>query len=96
MLSDLVKDIKSSSSKWVNANAFIKGKFQWQEGFGSFSVSQSHVSNVIAYIDNQEKHHHQSSFREEYLKLLRSYKIGYNEKYVFDWIEEGVTPKELQ
>lgn len=97
LLSDLVKDIKSSSTKWINANSFVKGKFQWQEGFGSFSVSQSHVSKVIAYIDNQEKHHQQSSFREEYIKLLKSYKIEYNEKYVFDWIEkEDVTPTELQ
>jgi len=88
LLSDLMRDIKASSSKWINSNKYVKGKFQWQEGFGAFSCSQSQLDKVIAYIDNQEIHHKKTSFKEEYLKLLKSYKIEYDEKYVFEWIEE--------
>lgn len=87
LLSDLMRDIKSSSSKWINSHNFIKGKFQWQEGFGAFSCSQSQIDKVIAYIGNQEIHHKKTSFKEEYLKLLKSYKIEYDEKYVFEWID---------
>jgi putative transposase len=87
LLSDLMRDIKASSSKWINTKGFIKGKFQWQEGFGSFSVSQSQLDKVIAYIDNQKTHHKKTSFRQEYLDFLKSYRIEYDEKYVFDWIE---------
>jgi putative transposase len=86
-LSDLMRDIKASSSKWINLNKLVIGKFQWQEEFGSFSCSQSQVDKVIAYIDNQEIHHKKTSFREEYIKLLKSYKIEYDEKYLFEWIE---------
>ncbi len=87
LLSDLVRDIKASSSKWINTKGFVMGKFQWQEGFGAFSVSQSQLDKVIAYIDNQELHHKKQSFKEEYLDFLKSYKIEFDEKYVFDWIE---------
>jgi REP element-mobilizing transposase RayT len=86
-LSDLMRDIKASSSKWINLKKFVKGKFQWQEGFGAFSYSQSQLDSVIAYIDNQEKHHSKKSFRQEYIELLQKFKIEYDEKYVFDWIE---------
>ncbi len=87
LLSDLMRDIKAGSSKWINEKKFVAGKFQWQEGFGSFSVSQSQLDKVIAYIDNQENHHKKKSFKEEYIEFLKSYKIEYDDKYVFDWIE---------
>ena len=87
MLSDLMRDIKAGSSKWINEKKYIMGKFQWQEGFGAFSVSQSQVDKVIAYIDNQEKHHQKLSFKDEYKGLLQSYKIEFDEKYVFDYDE---------
>ena len=87
LISDLIRDIKASSSKWINLKKYVFGKFQWQEGFGSFSVSQSQVDKVIAYIDNQEVHHQKLSFKQEYIGFLKSYKIKYDEKYVFDWIE---------
>lgn len=88
LLSDLMRDIKASSSKWINLNKFVRGKFNWQEGFGSFSVSQSQLDKVIAYIDNQESHHKKLSFKQEYIGLLKSYNIEYDEKYVFVWMEE--------
>ncbi|MEP6926423.1 MAG: IS200/IS605 family transposase, partial [Ginsengibacter sp.] len=56
-LSDLMQDVKGSSSKWINEKKFIKEKVEWQEGFGAFSYSKSPASRVIAYIQNQEMHH---------------------------------------
>jgi REP element-mobilizing transposase RayT len=85
--SDLIRDIKANSSKWINEKKYIVGKFQWQEGFGAFSYSKSHLDTVIAYINNQEEHHQKKSFKEEYLKLLQKYDIEYDEKYLFEWIE---------
>ena len=86
-LSDLMRDIKANSSKWINEKKFVKGKFQWQEGFGAFSYSQSQLDNVIGYINNQEEHHSKKSFKEEYLDLLNKFNIQFDEKYVFEWID---------
>jgi putative transposase len=57
LLSDLVRDIKAGSSKFINEKRWIKGKFNWQEGFGAFSYSHSQIGNVIRYINKQEAHH---------------------------------------
>lgn len=84
-LSNLVRDIKANSSKWINSNKKIAGKFQWQEGFGAFSYSSSHLDNVIAYINNQEIHHSNKTFKDEYLDLLNKFKIQYDPKYLFEW-----------
>ena len=86
-LSDLVRDIKSNSTKFINENKWVKGKFSWQEGFGAFSYSKSHISNVINYILNQEEHHKTKTFKVEYLDFLEKFEIEYNEKYLFEWIE---------
>ena len=83
-LPDLVRDIKANSSGFINKQHWFKGKFNWQEGYGVFSYSQSQKSGVIRYIQEQEKHHVKASFKDEYLKLLRSYNVDYNEKYLFD------------
>lgn len=82
-LSDLVRDIKSNSSKWINSKQFISGKFEWQIGFGAFTVSQSGVNSVIDYIKNQENHHGKKSFREEYKDFLTSYEVEFNSDYIF-------------
>lgn len=86
-ISDLVRDIKAGSSKFINDKRLIKWKFNWQEGFGVFSYSRSQIETVIKYILNQEKHHKKKTFREEYLEFLKKFEIEYNEKYLFDWIE---------
>ena len=86
LISDLVRDIKANSSKWINDNYYIIGKFQWQDGFGAFSYSQSHLDNVIAYINNQELHHQNKTFKDEYIELLHKFNIEFDEKYLFDWI----------
>ncbi len=64
-LSDLMQDVKGDSSRWINEKKLIKGRFSWQEGYGAFSYSKSHVSSVIKYIQNQEIHHRRLSFLEE-------------------------------
>jgi REP element-mobilizing transposase RayT len=87
-LSDLVRDIKAGSSKFINEKRWIKGRFNWQEGFGAFSYGHSHLDQVIRYIRNQEKHHQQNSFKNEYLTLLRKFDIAFEDKYVFNFIED--------
>ena len=82
-ISDLMQDIKGSSSKWINEKKFVMGKFEWQEGYGAFSYSKSHMKNVIRYIENQEEHHKKKSFREEYLEFLEKFEINYDERYIF-------------
>jgi len=86
-VSDLVKDIKVASSRFINDKKLVRGRFSWQEGFGAFSSSQSHLSKVARYIENQERHHARRSFKEEYLSMLRSFQIEYDERYLFKWIE---------
>ncbi len=86
-ISDLVRDIKASSSKFINDNKWIQGKFNWQEGFGAFSYSRSQIDNVINYINHQEEHHKKKSFKDEYIDFLNKFEIDYNEKYLFEWIE---------
>ena len=86
-VSDLVRDIKAGSSKFINDNKWIRGKFNWQEGFGAFSYSKSQIDSVVKYILNQEEHHKKTTFKEEYLKFLRRFEIEYDEKYLFEWIE---------
>ncbi|WP_296685276.1 IS200/IS605 family transposase [Flavobacterium sp.] len=82
-VSDLMQDIKANSSKWINEKKFLKVKFEWQEGYGAFSYSKSHVQNVIKYIQNQEKRHQVKTFNEEYLDFLNAFEIDYDERYVF-------------
>jgi len=86
-ISDLVRDIKANSSKWINEKGYVIGKFQWQEGFGAFSYAQSQLDNVIAYINNQEQHHQKKTFKEEYIGLLQKFNVSYDDQYLFEWIE---------
>jgi REP element-mobilizing transposase RayT len=86
-VSEVMRVIKSNSSKWINEEKFVKGKFQWQEGFGAFSNSKSEIDNVIKYIINQEEHHTGKSFKAEYLQLLRKYQIAFDDKYLFEFYE---------
>ncbi|NIJ44911.1 REP element-mobilizing transposase RayT [Wenyingzhuangia heitensis] len=82
-LSDLVRDIKANSSKWINENDFIPTKFEWQTGFGAFTVSQSNIKVVLNYIKKQEEHHKKKSFKNEYIDFLKAYEIDYDDKYIF-------------
>ncbi len=86
-ISDLVRDIKAGSSKFINDSKWIKGKFNWQEGFGAFSYSKSNLDNVVKYILNQEERHQKKTFKNEYLDFLEKFEIEYDPKYLFDWVE---------
>jgi hypothetical protein len=83
-MSDLVRDIKANSSRWINENMLVQGKFEWQRGFGAFSVCPANLNIIIAYIQNQEEHHKQTTFREEYLEFLETYQIEYTPEYLFE------------
>src|ERR1700730_7579075 len=86
-LADLVREIKADSSNFVNEQRFVRGKFSWQEGYGAFSYGHSQLDTIIRYIQNQEQHHKRSSFKREYLTLLRKFDIAFEEKYVFDFLD---------
>lgn len=86
-VSDLVRDVKNNSSKFINQKDFTKIKFKWQEGYGAFSYSKSQLDRVINYILNQKEHHRKKTFKEEYIDFLQKFEVEYDEKYLFDWIE---------
>ncbi|MBI3112277.1 MAG: IS200/IS605 family transposase [Ignavibacteriales bacterium] len=86
-ISDLVRDIKNNSTNFINEKGFLRRRFSWQEGFGAFSYSHSHIGRVYNYILRQEEHHRKKSFRKEYTELLKKFNIEHNPKYLFDWIE---------
>ncbi|MEL7220525.1 MAG: IS200/IS605 family transposase [Bacteroidota bacterium] len=83
-LSDLMKQLKGESSKWINRKGLCESKFSWQEGYGAFSYAKSQVPRVIRYIQNQENHHKKVSFKEEYVNLLETFEIEYDERYIFN------------
>ncbi|WP_421896083.1 IS200/IS605 family transposase [Marinoscillum sp.] len=83
-LSDLIRDIKANSSKFINEKGLATGKFAWQNGFGAFTVGQSQKENVINYIKHQEEHHSHKTFREEYIGFLKAYEVAYSDEYIFE------------
>jgi len=88
-LSDLVRDVKSDSSVFINSKRWVRGKFNWQEGFGAFSYGRSQLDSVAKYIENQEEHHSRRTFKDPYLSLLKRFKVDYDDRYLFQWIEPG-------
>ncbi|MBI5722726.1 MAG: IS200/IS605 family transposase [Planctomycetes bacterium] len=81
-VSDLVEEIKKSSSKWMKTKGVPV--FAWQNGYGAFSIGQSQLKQLIEYIDRQKEHHHRRTFQEEYRELLKKYRIQCDERYVWD------------
>ena len=86
-ISDMTRDIKSNSTKWINDQKWFNGKFSWQEGFGAFTYSKSQIDVVIKYILNQKEHHKKKTFKEEYKDFLEKFEIEYNEKYLFKYYD---------
>jgi REP element-mobilizing transposase RayT len=86
-LADLVREIKADSTNFINRKKLVHGRFSWQEGYGAFSYGHSQLDRVVSYIQNQENHHEQQSFKSEYMSLLRKFDIGFEEKYAFKFIE---------
>jgi putative transposase len=87
LIADFVKEIKVESNEFINAKKWNKGRFSWQEGYGVFSYSHSHIDRVIKYVLNQEAHHRKKSFRQEYNELLEKFQIPHEEKYLFDFMD---------
>jgi REP element-mobilizing transposase RayT len=83
-IAEIVREIKSRSSKWIKEEFDALGDFAWQSGYGIFSVSQSKRDQVVRYIQNQEEHHRKTTFKDEFRKLLELHGIAYDEKYVWD------------
>jgi putative transposase len=82
-ISELMKTVKSKSSKYINDNKLTLDRFEWQEGYGVFSYSQSHIDRVYKYILNQENHHKSKTFKDEYIELLQAFNIDYDQQYTF-------------
>lgn len=82
-LSDLMQDVKGSSSKWINDKKLCPGRFTWQEGYGAFSYCKSDVQKIINYINCQESHHKSQTFLLEYKRMLEEFDVIFDDKYVF-------------
>ncbi|MEI9943317.1 MAG: IS200/IS605 family transposase [Chitinophagaceae bacterium] len=87
LIADFVKEIKVESNAFINNKKWIQGKFNWQEEYGVFSYSHSHIDSVVKYVLNQESHHHRKTFQQEYHELLEKFQISFEDKYLFDFIE---------
>ncbi len=87
-ISEILRIVKTNSSKWINQNSYVNGKFSWQEGYGAFSYSRSQRDNVIQYIVKQEEHHEKRTFKEEYLDLLQKFEIKFDNHYVFEFYDK--------
>lgn len=84
-LSELIRDVKANSSRFINQQKWVLGRFAWQRGFGAFSYAASQRDVVIRYIQNQEQHHAQRSFREEYVGLLEKFGVSYQAEHLFNF-----------
>lgn len=85
-LSDLIRDVKANSSRFINEQKWVSGKFEWQEGFGAFTLGHSQIDVIVKYIKNQEEHHRARTFQEEYIEFLKKYEIEYKPEYIFEKI----------
>ena len=92
-VSDLMREVKADSTNFINRQRWFPGRFSWQEGFGAFSYGHSQLGVVIRYIENQEQHHARKSFREEYGAFLEKFKIAYDPKYVFEFVDDESASK---
>ena len=84
---DFVKEIKVESNEFINRKNWVDKKFNWQEGYGVFSYSHSHIDAVVKYVLNQEKHHQKKTFRQEYNQLLKKFEIPHEERFLFEWYD---------
>jgi REP element-mobilizing transposase RayT len=83
-IASVVKEVKRTSSSWIKTTSRKLSKFHWQGGYGAFSLSQSNLTDVIRYIENQEGHHKRVTFQDEYRAFLKAYGVEFDERYVWD------------
>lgn len=86
-IATIIGDIKACSSKWINQQHILPYKFNWQDGYGAFTYSNSQINAVAKYILNQPEHHQKHSFKDEYLSMLQKAEIEYADAYLFDWLQ---------
>ncbi len=86
-ISDTMRDIKANSSKWLNETGKLETRFHWQDGYSAFAVSRTHKDAVYRYIQNQEAHHSKTTFRNEYLTLLKKNEIPFDERWIFESLQ---------
>lgn len=84
-VSDLIRDVKANSSKFINERRLVAEMFRWQDGFASFTYSKSQIDKVVKYILNQHEHHERETFKDEYLKFLKRNEIDFDDRYLFEW-----------
>lgn len=82
-VSEMMKTVKAKAAKYINHHSLTASRFEWQDGYGVFSYSQSQLDRVYKYIQNQEAHHKKQTFRDEYIEFLKKFKIEYDERYIF-------------
>jgi REP element-mobilizing transposase RayT len=80
-ISNFIKEIKVESNEFINRKKWVTGSFSWQEGYGVFSYSHSHIDAVVNYIHNQEEHHQKKTFKQEYIQLLDKFPISFKERF---------------
>lgn len=81
--SQMAQCLKGDSSKWIHEEFPKLRGFDWQDGYGAFTVSKSQLPDVIQYVKNQRAHHHKNSFQQEYLELLKKHGVNYDERYLW-------------
>jgi len=84
---DFVSDVKTAATKFIKKQPWMPFNFSWQRGYGAFSYSRSHIDRVVKYILNQEEHHKQKTFKEEYLEMLQKFEVEYDERYLFEFYD---------
>lgn len=87
-IADLAEEVKTAATKYIKQQSWMPFDFSWQRGYGAFSYSHSHISAVANYIENQEIHHRKKTFKEEYIDFLEKFSVEYDEKYLFDFIDD--------
>ena len=87
LIADFVKEIKVQSNEFINSKRWVRGDFNWQEGYGVFSYGHSQIDKVCKYILNQELHHKRKTFKQEYVEFLQKFEVPFDERFLFDWIE---------
>ena len=86
-ISDLVHEVKRSTTLFINKEKLCPYKFAWQEGYGGFTYSRSQVNDVYQYILNQEEHHKKTTFKDEYILHLKKFEIDFDERFLFNFID---------
>ena len=83
-LSDLVKDVKQGSSKWIKTQGREFADFHWQDGYGAFTIGKSQVETLRGYLAKQKVHYQKQSFEDELREALKNYEVEFDERYLWD------------